>query len=447
MAAVARRAALLAVALALAFAVAAARTDTTGTIARPPVAFLNVTVVDVERGVAIPDRVVIVDKGVIQAIAPAAAVKLSSMVRVIEGRGKFLIPGLWDMHVHALWDTTVARNFLAQCVVNGVTGVRDMGGTIPVLQAANQRIADGEWLAPRLVAAGVVLDGPEPVSPEISWPIADAAAARAAVDSLAALGAHFIKVYTLLPRAAYFAAIARAHERGLAVAGHLPFEVSPGEAARAGQRSIEHLRDELGPLCAGLDTAACGRLLDSLCAGPVWQTPTLVVLAGKSRTDSSVFRDPRFARLPAVVRADWTAQWARRRSDKPAVLADRRARFAHEHKLVRAMSRRGVPLLAGTDAGVPFAYPGSGLHDELEALVRAGLTPREALAAATLEPARYLNATREYGRIASGLRGDLVLLDANPLADIRNLRKIQGVLLNGYWFDRAALDQARRDVE
>src|SRR6185436_4046822 len=217
-------------ALALAAPALAAAPDTSRVTAGPT-AFLNVTVIDVVNGTRIPDRAVIVDKGRIQAIAPASSVRLSSQVKIIEGRGKFLIPGLWDMHVHALWDSTVARNFLAECVVHGVTGVRDMGGTIAVMKLADARIADGTWLAPRIVRAGVVLDGPQPVQAEISWPVADAAAGRAAVDSLAALGAHFIKVYTLLPRDAYLAVLERAKEKGLAVAGHVPAAIGVGEAA------------------------------------------------------------------------------------------------------------------------------------------------------------------------------------------------------------------------
>jgi len=438
----------LALALALAAPALAAAPDTSRVTAGPT-AFLNVTVIDVVNGTRIPDRAVIVDKGRIQAIAPASSVRLSSQVKIIEGRGKFLIPGLWDMHVHALWDSTVARNFLAECVVHGVTGVRDMGGTIAVMKLADARIADGTWLAPRIVRAGVVLDGPQPVQAEISWPVADAAAGRAAVDSLAALGAHFIKVYTLLPRDAYLAVLERAKEKGLAVAGHVPAAIGVGEAAVRGQRSIEHLRDEIEPIGAGLDTTRLGRLLDTLRTAPTWQTPTLVATRGKQRmADSSLIKDRRFAKLPAVVREDWISQWQHRRErEKASYFANRRARFLREQKLVRAMARRGVPLLAGTDAGVPFAYPGSGLHDELEQLVLAGLTPLQALRTATVEPAKYLDQPREYGRIGSGIAADLVLLDADPLADIRNVRKVRGVMLNGYWFDRAALDAAQRDAE
>ena len=189
---------------------------------------------------------------------------------MMDGRGRFLIPGLWDMHVHALWDRAAMTSFLPLFVSQGVTGVRDMGGTLALLKEARDSISTGAWY-PSVVGPGPIIDGPEPVQREISVAVGDSARARLVVDSLADGGADFVKVYTLLPRAAFLAVLDEAARRHLAVVGHVPADVTPGEAAMLGMRSIEHLRDEIEPFCTRQTASVCTPMLADFKRHQVWQ--------------------------------------------------------------------------------------------------------------------------------------------------------------------------------
>lgn len=415
----------------------------TGSAVEPEItlALRGVTVLDLETGEAVTGRTVLVAGDRIAAVVPVEAAEVPAGVQVVDGGDRFLIPGLWDMHVHALWDREVAAVFLPWFVAHGVTGVRDMGGLLPIL--AEVRADDGTAypLRPRLVAAGLIVDGPEPVQPEVSIAVANEEQARAAVARLQAAGADFVKVYTLLPRAAFFALAQEAHSRGLPVAGHLPAEVSPEEAAAAGMRSIEHLRDEIEPFCFGEPEALCAELLALFRATPIWQTPTLAVLRAKAHATDSGFADPALlARMPELAVVDWEAGRRRQAEESEGYREQKRLRFARELELVGRMHQAGVPLLAGTDTGVLYSIPGVSLHDELALLVEAGLSPLEALRTATVEPARYLDREADFGAVAVGRIADLVLLDADPRVDIANTRAIAGVVLAGRWWSRSKLD-------
>jgi len=438
-------ASLLCVAVALALTACARREAPPAADAAPPaepyLAITHVTLVDVAQGVLVPGQNVVVRGGRIVKVGDTLAVNVPLRAEVVDGRGKFLIPGLWDMHVHALFNGEVARTFLPAFVASGVTGVRDMGGKLDVLRAARWAVLAGTLVGPRIVAAGVILDGPQPVDSSVSFAISTPEAGRAAVDSLARAGVDFIKVYTLLPRDAYFAVLREAARLHLPVAGHVPAGVTTLEAADSGQQSIEHLRDEVEPLCALATAPACVRLFDSLRTHRTSLVPTLVVLRVKAiLNDSSLVQDPRLAAVPALVRNAWEAIRSGNQGRLPDYWREKRTRFFGELALTGAAWRDSVRLLAGTDAGALYTYPGSSLHDELVQLVRAGLTPAAALRAATLAPAEFLGATDSLGAVARGMVADLVLLGADPLADIGNTRTVEAVVLRGRLFRRAALD-------
>jgi imidazolonepropionase-like amidohydrolase len=407
----------------------------------PYVAITHVTVVDVAKGVLVPGQNVVMRGGRIVSVGDTLAVSVPPRAEIVDGRGKFLIPGLWDMHVHAFLEAAVARAFLPAFAAHGVTGIRDMGGKLDVLRAARWAVLAGTLVGPRIVAAGAVLDGPPTSAPRIAILVGDTLEVRSAVDSLVRGGADFIKVYTNLRRDVYFAVLREAARRHLPVAGRLPVGVTGFQAADSGQRSIEHLRYELMPLCVAATDRACLQLLDSLRAHGVALVPTLVVLrVGAILNDSSLVRDPRLPTVPGPLSSAWDTAFNRYADRPPAYWREQRTRFFGALALTGAAWRDGVPLLAGTDAGALFTYPGSSLHEELVQLVRAGLTPAAALRAATLAPAEFLGATDSLGTVAVGKVADLVLLGADPLADVANTRSIEAVVLRGRLFRRAALD-------
>jgi hypothetical protein len=290
------------------------------------------------------------------------------------------------------------------------------------------------------------------------------------VDSLVAGGADFIKVYNLLPRDAYFATMEQAKRQNVAAVGHVPFEVRAVEAADAGQRSMEHL-DGLDFACSSRDDSlranllarpsrelwqrtqaalvetwsadACGPAVEAYRRNGTWQVPTLVLGWALVTADSVLTDSAQMAVIPARARAAWRSLI----EEMPAAERDmERDGFAQAVATTRLLHRAGVPILAGTDVGNPLLVPGYSLHRELELLVRAGLTPLAALQAATLNPARFLKATDSLGTVTSGKLADLVLLDANPLADIEATRRIHAVVVNGRLLDRRALDTLLRDA-
>lgn len=447
-------------------------TNITGANAQEHIlAFKHVNVIDATGRPVKADATVVLRGPRIALVGKSSDVKVPSRAQVIEGRGKYLIPGLWDMHVHEIfgaWLPEDEKVIPLLFVANGVTGVRDMGGDLEPLKRWRSRIAAGEMVGPRMIISGPMLDGPAPQFPS-SAPITNATDGRRTVDELQKNGADFIKIQSLIPRDGYFAAADEARKLGIVFAGHVPDKVRAVEASNAGQKSIEHLtgvfegcssvEDELmskprgpgrGQFLASYDPERAKELFALFVRNQTWQVPTLYWEQGEwliEKTNAGPDHLAKFA-PPAWKERTWpmfTRDITKGWSTDP--IGDRERFVQAELKIVGEMHRASVPILAGTDtaAGVRV-YPGFSLHSELELLVRAGLSPMQALQSATLNAGKYLGLA-DSGTIENGKRADLVLLDANPLEDIRNTRKIRSVVLAGRYFSRADLDRLLRDVE
>ena len=434
-------------------------------------AITHVNLIDATGAPVQTDMTVIVQGKQILQLGKSDSTTIPKAARVVDGRDKYLIPGLWDMHVHEIFGAWLPEDEKITpllFVANGVTGVRDMGGDLEALKKWRARIAEGTLLGPRMIISGPMLDGPVPQFPS-SAPVKDAADGRRIVDELQKNGADFIKIQSLVPRDGYFAAADEAKKVGIVFAGHVPDKVRATEASNAGQKSIEHLtgvfegcstvEDELmaaprgpgrGKFLSTYDPARAKVLIALFVKNQTWQVPTLYWERGEWLIEqTSAGPDPLAKYAPAAWRVRawpmFTTGIEKDWSTDP--FADREKFFQAELKMVGEMNRAGVPILAGTDtaAGVRV-YPGFSLHEELELLVRAGLTPMEALQAATLNAGKYLGLA-DTGTIEKGKRADLVLLDANPLQDIKNTRKIQSVVLAGRYFSRVDLDHLLHEVE
>ena len=412
----------------------------------PAIAITNVTVIDARSAKARANQTVIFTGNRITYTGPRLPALGS---RLIDARGKFLIPGLWDMHVHT--DVPAGRGVLALYVANGVTGVRDMAGRWDTLTTWQRETAAGTLTGPRIVASGPYLEGGDIPIPHLLARTPDEA--RAAVDSLVTLGAPFVKVHGRLPPATYFAIARRARERGIPFAGHVPNAVGARAASDSGQRSIEHLlgipmpctRAESLALRPRFTTqAALGRcssqdlapLYAAFVRNGTWVTPTFTAAYEISAWPRHTVPGDSLARyLPDTLRKFVAGIFLMPDSIPRGANEVGRAVFAKRHRQVGQMHHAGVGILAGTDAPLRNSPPGFGLHQELEHLVRAGLTPFEALRAATLNPARFFGMTDSLGTIEAGKLADLVLLDANPLKNIRNTRRIAAVIANGRFID------------
>ena len=421
-------------------------------------AITHVTVIDMTGAAPKADQTVVIRGNRIASVGKGAA---PSGARVIDGRGKFLIPGLWDMHVHLT--IPGGETILSLYVANGVTGVRDMNDSLPIIRGWQPRIANGSLIGPRIVASGPYLEGgPVPIPYLL---VKNPEQARAAVDSLAKLGVDFVKVHNRLSRESYFAIAEAVKQHGLVFAGHIPDSVTIVEASAAGQRSLEHLfgfksvctdaeRADLAPkhfiqrflgTCADSDPTPDFR---KVAANGAWAVPTLVVTYPVGQlpdtilgSDSTLkYRSPALRKLEKMMMTIPT-------NVTPEAGITGRKIFAKRVELVGIMHRAGIPLMTGTDAPGKNAFAGFSLHDELSFFVQGGLSPMDALRSATYEPARYLNALDSMGTVQQGKIADLVLLDANPLQNIINTRRIAAVIWNGRVIDAAERGAILRRAE
>lgn len=440
----------------------------------PQIAITHVTVINPGTSSVLPDMTVVITGDRITAVSSAAGFSPPSNARLINGTGQFLIPGLWDMHVHSAfgdWFPGGRDIILPLFIANGVTGVRDMGGDIPVLFGWRKQIADKQIVGPRMIISGPMLDGYLPDG-KLRFPSSIAVttpeSAVNAVDSLKGQGVDFIKVQSEISHDAYLAAAAEAHKQGLPIVGHVPDKVRLSETIAAGQKSIEHLmgifegcsteedkfisgQGNLKLMLSTYDQKRCDALIALVAKTQTWQVPTLVWQRGGTFLDQ---RDLKHQPLDKYVPAYWRDVTWRRFTDEmmPDLLHDplalRQEYFADNLRMVGAMHRAGVPFMAGTDTA-PGVYimPGFSLHDELANFVEAGFTPMESLQTATSNPAKFFGVESSFGSVERGKAADLVLLSANPLDDIHNTQKINCVIANGRLFDRAALDQILADVE
>ena len=443
--------------------------------------FTHVTIIDATGAPARPEMTVVITGDRITELGSATTIRIPKGARVVDATGKFLIPGLWDMHVH--W-FGFDKAYLGLFIANGVTGVRVMWGA-PVHFEWRREIEEGKQTGPRMIISSTIVDGPNPIWPS-SIAVASEAEARQAVIKLKHDGYDFVKVYSLLPRGAYFAIADESKKQGLSFAGHVPFSVSAGEASDAGQKSIEHLtglllacstRDEelrSGFVDAYLHPPSGQRLPGPARTRPLnrlmletfspekaatlfarfkrnhtWQCPTLTVLrSGAFLNDPNFRKDPRLKYLPTELIKAWDPANDYRFRDRTADDFEvSRLVFQKHTELVGMMYRSGVDFLAGTDVGNPYCFPGFSLHDELELLVGAGMTPMAALQAATLNPARFLGRERDLGTVEKGKIADVVLLERNPLEDIRNTQKINSVVVRGKLISKGELERMLASVE
>jgi imidazolonepropionase-like amidohydrolase len=307
-------------------------------------------------------------------------------------------------------------------------------------------------VGPRLALAGTIVDGPRPYW-KGSIAVTTADDARAAVRKTKADGFDFVKIYNGIPRAAFFALAAEARKEGIPFAGHLPGAIRATEASAAGMKSMEHLQGLLLAISTkgegrSTDPAKAAALWQAFKANGTWQVPTLTLLRYEAYSnDPAHAADPRLRYMPAAVRAMWANAQAERIKDVPPEAFDFQDRlFRRRIALVGEMHRAGVGILAGSDVLNPYCYPGFGLHDELALLVEAGLSPMAALQAATRDAAAFLQ-RNDFGTVEAGKLADLVLLDADPLQDIRNTRRIAAVVAGGKLHARAALERMLADAE
>jgi len=423
----------------------------------------RVTVIDTETGNEAQNRTVVISGERISEVKESSQMAIPPGSKIVDGTGKCLIPGLWDMHVHGNNQSWFA-SFFPLYLANGVTGIREMFGP-PDANEFRARLAASKIDAPRIYLGSPIVDGNPPVWPN-SISVKTPEEARRAVDQQKQRGADFIKVYNRLTREEYFAIIDEAKRQGLPVEGHVPAVITALEATASNQKSLEHLvgiplacssqeeklrprygvakttkeRDEITiQAWQSYDPDKCTNLFAEFKKHGTWPVPTLVVDRSFAMMGDPKFRNDDRLRYFAGEAREWLFG-KKEFADYREADFDREKKYYNiSKKLVAALFAAGIPMLAGTDVGNPYTFPGFSLHDELALRVESGVSPLAALQSATLNPARFMDAADKYGSVSKGKVADLVLLDGDPLADIHNTTKIVEVFLGGKEFDRLAL--------
>jgi len=434
-----------------------------------------------DRG-AVPGMSIAISGDRIVAIRPTGGFEDDSVAVRVDGKGMYLIPGLWDMHTHQGGYKEIGFPLY---LANGVTTVRDVGTDPQQIGYWRQEVRAGRTLGPTILMAGPILDDPKvvEVAPSGRVGLSTAADAERVVDSLAALGVDIIKVHSLLSREPYFATLRQARRHGLAVIGHVPDEVTAREAIDSGQRTIEHtfgLAFENGAQASAVraafqaeaaeiratvesgreivervfaskiaaidsaiavsDSAAAWEFAEYAARKDVWFDPTFVVAENRYRPN-----DPSLRNLPEHRYLLGGRRPPSSPIDRAAGEAER-ARWSRLLASFRPLVRAGAKFIAGTDVPVTPLVPGFSLHRELQVLVDLGMTPLEALQAATRNAAQAAGRP-ESGTVVEGNVADLVLLRLDPLADIGNTRTIETVVVRGQLLERSVLDRLLQTAE
>lgn len=454
------------------------------------IAVTNVSVIDVQRGEAEPEQTVLISDGIIVDVGPSDQIAIPRGATELAGTGKYLIPGLWDMHVHTSSDEVTRQILLPIFIANGVTGVRIMSGDcvedeppgcveegfpepLPDIDQVRQwqsEVASGRLVGPRMLIGSYYVNSPGPDEPSTRYYPRTEEHGREHARLLAERGVDFIKIYSGVSREAFFGIADEANEIGLPFEGHTPFMVWPSEASDAGQRSIEHLgfgnvemecstdatrlRDllvaefdgpspELLPILleqvATYDPDKCRALAERFVRNDTWVVPTFMIARLPEELGEGWRSEPYARFLHPVERTLWESREPAYDEDLGSAV-ERSGHSRWMRGLARMMHEAGVRILAGSDAGEIGVYWGIGLHQELELMVSAGLSEADVLRAATISAAEFMGAADTLGSVEPGKSADLVLLDANPLDDISNTQQIAAVLARGRLYRRDQIE-------
>jgi imidazolonepropionase-like amidohydrolase len=434
-------------------AVATAATLATASLSNQPAAqgsataFIGVSVLPMDKDAVLSDQTVVVADGKIASIAASGTAKVPAGAVKIDGKGKYLMPGLGELHAHIPGgnapDADIERTLFLY-VANGVTTIRGMLGH-PRHLVYRERVAKGDVLGPRIYTSGPSFNGNTAKTPE---------AAAAMVIEQQKAGYDLLKIHPGVPRDAFDAMAAKADELEMPFAGHVPQAVGLARALEAKYRSIDHLDgyvEALVPnagasqtfgvnLVAQADESRIPALVKATRAAGTWQVPTEILLVNwlNDVDPQTMAAWPEMKYVAPQTLTNWIAQKQGMAAKYPQ--ADRQKLLALRRKIIKALHDGGVPFALGSDAPQTWNVPGFSAHRELGALVAAGLTPYQALKSGTANVGTYFGTQASVGTVAAGKRADLLLLDANPLTDIANSSRIAGVMVNGRWLSKADID-------
>lgn len=450
----------------------------------------NISVIDPEKGM-IKDQTVIIQDGKILKVADSKSLTLSSKNNVTDGSGQYIIPGLWDAHVHFAFMEELAPSMFDLFLAYGITSVRDTGGKIDFVKSYKDKSLQNPKTSPRVMIAGPLLDGmpnvydgSTPARPPLSVGSSDIAELRKNINSLIEKDVDLLKAYEMLTPEQFEVLNKVARENGLKVTGHVPLSMDVITASNLGMNSMEHLRnielscasnseelleqrkqlllqgrnDPGGILRSRIHNAQranavenysevkADKVLDALFENQTWQIPTLALSTGfTERPFAKAEFQQSYKYLPRTIEQDW-------KSSISEVVKQTPTDFNYEYtdwllNMVKKINDKDIGIMAGTDCPIFYLTPGRSLHEELAVLVKAGLSPLEAIESATIRPAEYFGMEKELGNVREGMFADLLILNANPLDDIKNTTQINTVIKSGHVMNRSTLDEMLAELD
>jgi imidazolonepropionase-like amidohydrolase len=407
---------------------------------QPPVAFVDVTVIPMDRERRLEHWTVVVRSGRIAAAGPVAEVTVPVGATRVDGRGKYLMPGLAEMHAHLPNPNQTGvtpqliEDVLFLYVANGVTVARGMLGN-PVHLALRDSIARGQLLGPRLYVAGPALGGNQVPTPEEG---------RRQVAAQHAAGYDHLKIQEGLQLAVYDAITAAARAIGMRFAGHVPNDVPLRHALAAGQATVDHLDNYYATLTAG--DSLPGLVATTRAAG-TWVVPTLALweVFLSDETVESLRQRPELAYVPDQWVTSWSTAVGNMRAN-PALRGAGPDELAARRRILKALADGGVGILFGTDSPQLFSVPGFSIHREMRLMTECGLTPYQVLASGSINVARFYGAEDDFGTVRLGGRADLILLDADPLGDVGSVARRAGVMVAGRWLPEEEIQRRLAEI-
>jgi hypothetical protein len=435
-------------------------------LAQSSITIRHINIVDVKTGAIRPDQMINIKGNRIEFIGNDTDNNRKNSESEINGTNKYLIPGLWDMHAHDIgWlIPNASKDFITPIMLaNGITGFRDMWGSTEAI-ALRDSVNRNLVIAPRMFVGSSIVNGPR-IFLRGTITLSSVNQVPAVVDSLQGQGYDFIKVYSYFRHDLFFALAKYCKEKHMRFEGHVPIGVTAEDASKAGMESIEHLfglrksfsiktrplimqwenemldttisqfsvllKSESSTL--PFDTTTAKQVTATLIKNHTWIVPTLVTAIGYTFNRDTLMKSTTLNYVPKDLRQYWY--------DARGMTAFEKDMFQDFLQMFSFLHKQGVMILAGTDNENPFVVPGFSLHDELELYIKAGLSPLEALQTATLNPAIFMHKENELGTVARGKLADLVILDENPLVDIKNTRSINAVIMNGHLIDKDQINK------
>lgn len=393
------------------------------------IAVTNITIIDVENSELLANKTIYIKNGRIKKIDSEKIIEREIVDTIINGKNKFISSGFWDMHVHSCWKDGLDKTIFPTFLQFGITGIRDMGGSLDILNTFKDRAKNQPYSYPFLYGSGPILDGENPIHPAFSISI-NTKNFRSVLDSLTNQNVDFFKTYSLLKNDVLDSIAKYSKEKTINFSGHISEYITPENASKLGQKSFEHL-NKLEELKT--NPIRLKKFIEIVKENGNWICPTLIIYQRKYEfVKGKYLHHLLYESLDSDLKTEWEQSKNLTAPKDEAAIENAKNRLDNQKQLVKIFHDNKIPILLGTDfAGMPFVYQGYSLHEEMKLLENIGISQFEIFKIATLNPTIYLGISEEYGTVEINKMADLIIFNKNPIEKIENTLSISNVIKSG----------------